>query len=304
MGIADFDHALELDPNYTEAYNGRGWAYYYAGEYQKASESFEYLLEREPDHGAALRGLGLACRGLKEYQQALSIFDRMLELDTRYSFGYIDRSLCYISLKEYQRSIEDCNHALELAPKLARAYFQRGCTYLWLKDIGQAQADFTRSCEIEPTWLHHALMAEWAGMCREAADPNVLERLEAIAAVNPQDYTAHTCQGIALLLRRHFIEALAELEEAVLLNQNRRFPFSGTASSNSGDAYFWKGIACAFLGQDGEAIAAIEKALDLELPPILLAPLRWFEQERPDFYQKYVVPLLAKYEEVDNLYQS
>jgi len=52
-------------------------------------------------------------------------------------------------------------------------------------------------------------------------------------------------------------------------------------------------MICAFLGQDEEAIAAIETALDLELPPMLLAPLRWFEQEKPDFYGKYVVPLLA-----------
>jgi hypothetical protein len=49
-------------------------------------------------------------------------------------------------------------------------------------------------------------------------------------------------------------------------------------------------------GQDEEAIAAIEKAMDLELPPILLTPLRWFEQDRLDFYQKYVVPLMARYD--------
>ena len=51
----------------------------------------------------------------------------------------------------------------------------------------------------------------------------------------------------------------------------------------------------AFLERDGEAVVAIEKALGLELPPILLAPLRWFEQEKPQFYEKYAAPLLAKY---------
>lgn len=51
----------------------------------------------------------------------------------------------------------------------------------------------------------------------------------------------------------------------------------------------------AYLEQDEEAISAIEKALDLELPPMLLAPLHWFEQERPEFYGKYIIPLLAKY---------
>jgi hypothetical protein len=50
------------------------------------------------------------------------------------------------------------------------------------------------------------------------------------------------------------------------------------------------------LGHDEEAIAAIERSLELELPPILLTPLRWFEQDKPDFYQKYVVPLMARYD--------
>ena len=37
-------------------------------------------------------------------------------------------------------------------------------------------------------------------------------------------------------------------------------------------------------------------ALTNELPPILLSPLRWLEQDRPDFYAEYVVPLLARFD--------
>jgi hypothetical protein len=35
---------------------------------------------------------------------------------------------------------------------------------------------------------------------------------------------------------------------------------------------------------------------ELEMPPILLTSLRWFEQDRPNFYQQYVVPLMARYD--------
>jgi hypothetical protein len=48
----------------------------------------------------------------------------------------------------------------------------------------------------------------------------------------------------------------------------------------------------AALGRDEEARAAIERALQEPFPPLLLSPLRWFEQDRPDFYASYVVPLL------------
>ena len=50
------------------------------------------------------------------------------------------------------------------------------------------------------------------------------------------------------------------------------------------------------LGTEEEAIAAVERSLDLESPPILLTPLRWFKQDKLDFYQKYVVPLMARYD--------
>ena len=62
------------------------------------------------------------------------------------------------------------------------------------------------------------------------------------------------------------------------------------------DAYFWQGMVCASLGQDEEAIVAIEKSLELGLPPVLLAPLRWFEQDKPEFYEKYARSLLARYD--------
>ena len=62
------------------------------------------------------------------------------------------------------------------------------------------------------------------------------------------------------------------------------------------DAYFWKGMTCASMGQDEEAIVAIERSLTLDMPPILLSPLRWFERDRSDFYQRYVVLLMARYD--------
>jgi hypothetical protein len=49
------------------------------------------------------------------------------------------------------------------------------------------------------------------------------------------------------------------------------------------------------MGRDKDAIAAIEKALELDLPPVLLAPLCWFEQDRPEFFEEYAKALLARY---------
>jgi hypothetical protein len=43
------------------------------------------------------------------------------------------------------------------------------------------------------------------------------------------------------------------------------------------------------------AVEAIEKALGVGLPPVLLMPLYWLERDRPDFFGEYARPLLEKY---------
>lgn len=82
---------------------------------------------------------------------------------------------------------------------------------------------------------------------------------------------------------KNYEDALTELEQAI-----QRAP-------EKWDPYFWKGMACVSLELEEGAMEAIKKALDEGMPPILLTPLRRFEQERPDFYEKQAAPLLEKH---------
>jgi tetratricopeptide (TPR) repeat protein len=184
------------------------------------------------------------------------------------------------------QSINDLNHAIEIEPDNAWAYFVRGSTHLWLKESVQAREDFIQSLELNPKDVYVCWMVEWSGMGKERPDAGVIQRLEAIAALDPQDFWALVCRGVALWLSRHFEEAILLLDQAHLLRP----------AAWAWDPYFWKGMAYASLGREEVAIAAVERSLELELPPILLTPLRWFEQAKPDFYQKYVVPLMARYD--------
>ena len=109
------------------------------------------------------------------------------------------------------------------------------------------------------------------------------ERLEKIAEVDPEHYAALTCMGVALGLRRNLGEELEKLEQAISLDME------------AWDAYFWKGMTCAYLGRYTAASEAIDKALELDLPPVLLTPLYWLERDRPDFFREYARPLLEKY---------
>ena len=128
-------------------------------------------------------------------------------------------------------------------------------------------------------------MAEWAGMGMQRPEREIAERLEKMAEGSPQDYAAYVCRGVASGLQGKLKDGLAELERAISLE------------SESWDAYFWKGMLCAYYyqGRYEQAKAAVEKALEVELPPVLLMGLYWLEKERPLFFEQYARPLLEHY---------
>ncbi len=136
-----------------------------------------------------------------------------------------------------------------------------------------------------PELMHNEaslILSEWTEMCQESINPEMANRLRAIAETNQQHVVAYICWGVARWLSKDYAGALVELERAISLD-----PLGW-------DAYFWRGVAHASLSQNEDTKVAIEKSLELGLPPVLLTPLRWLEQDRPDFYIKYVVPLLAR----------
>ena len=127
-------------------------------------------------------------------------------------------------------------------------------------------------------------MIVYASLSKQRPGEEMAKRLEEIALLDPKSDEACVCRGVALGLRSKLREGLGELEQALQLDPK------------SEDALFWKGMICAYLGHNTVAMKSIEQALQAKLPPLLLTPLYWLEQDRPQFFHEYAKPLLERYE--------
>ena len=58
--VKRFTLAVQLDPEFTLAYNNRGLAYYSLGEYRKALEDFDRVIRLDPELGDAYANRALA----------------------------------------------------------------------------------------------------------------------------------------------------------------------------------------------------------------------------------------------------
>jgi tetratricopeptide (TPR) repeat protein len=198
-------------------------------------------------------------------------------------------------MKEYQNALVDWERLLEIAPEyplVGNVQFWIGNVHLWLKELLQATTCFTRSYELAPTEDMFLWAREWCAMCQTPPDLYTLRYLEAMA--NGDRYTAYLCRGVIFFLQKKFQQALREFQHAPTLHYEDSINSYYWADHwRAWDVPFWLGMVYLALNQEEEARRAIEQALAVEMPPILLKPLCWFEHAKPKLYERLVKPLFA-----------
>ena len=109
-----FNEAIELNPNYSEAYYDRGLAYFDLGQKERTIQDYSKAIELVPDN----------------------------------FFYYESRGECYQELKQYEKAIQDFSKAIELVPDNPRMYKRRSDCYQALGDEAKAQTDFKKAKEL------------------------------------------------------------------------------------------------------------------------------------------------------------
>jgi tetratricopeptide (TPR) repeat protein len=74
------DAAVELQPDYAEAWNRRAFVYYLNDDYKRALGDIRRVLALEPRHYKALEGLGQILRSVGEKKGALAAYDSLLAI--------------------------------------------------------------------------------------------------------------------------------------------------------------------------------------------------------------------------------
>ena len=148
--IADFDRAIELNPNYAEACFSRGGAKFMQRDYRGAIADYGRVIELKPDNAKAYFFRGGAKGGLGDHDGAKADYDRTLELNPDDADAYSFRGVAKSKLGDHNGAIADYSRAIELNPDDADAYYDRGLSKHKLGDHEGAIADYDRAIELKP----------------------------------------------------------------------------------------------------------------------------------------------------------
>ena len=149
----NFSRAIDLKPDFAEAYRMRGRVYVAEYSPDPAIKDFSKLIELKPNDAGALVERGLARLDKKDYQNAIADADRAIALDPKLGRAYNLRATARRAAGDPARALADFTRAVELEPGLEN-YFQRATTYQQMNQHKLAVADFDNAVAIDPQQPH------------------------------------------------------------------------------------------------------------------------------------------------------
>jgi tetratricopeptide (TPR) repeat protein len=160
-GIADFNHALQLDPSSPWALLGRGDAYTWQKKISEAAADYEHILDLDPLFDVARQRLITLYTTLakkqtsaRQWRQALVTLQKVLPAGggqtqswvAQEKDAYLLRSRIYTELGDLNRATDDLTTLIRVDPTNSQAFLLRGQLYRRLLQGRLAKEDLDRAC--------------------------------------------------------------------------------------------------------------------------------------------------------------
>jgi tetratricopeptide (TPR) repeat protein len=172
QALADFNKAIKLDPNFPLAYNNRGNVFLNENKYELALADFNKAIELNPGLSQAYNNRGNVFANIKKYDEALADFRKAIELNPNNAKAYNNRGNALANISKYDQALVDFSKAIELNPNYFEAYFNRGSIFKHLKKYEPAIADFSKVVDLKPKFseaYYNRGIAEYYSGRKEAA---------------------------------------------------------------------------------------------------------------------------------------
>jgi tetratricopeptide (TPR) repeat protein len=150
-----------------------------SGQYEEATEAFSKAIEINPQYAEAYNNRGVAWHYRGDYDRAIADYTKALDVNPQYSEAYNNRGVAWYHKRDYDRAIADYSKAMDTNPRYADAFNNRGDAWFYKGNCAQAIADTTKALEINPQYADAYNQLAWVfALCPDDKYRNGAKALE------------------------------------------------------------------------------------------------------------------------------
>jgi tetratricopeptide (TPR) repeat protein len=144
--------ALRLNDQLPSVHVTLGVIHTGQGQYDQALLEFQRALSIDKDNSEAHRGLATAYEAARDFRHAEEAYLNAIALKRSYWAGYARLARFYYAQRRYEDAVSYYSRVIDLTPDSYRAYSDRGAMYLAMERFPEARRDLERSLEIQPSF--------------------------------------------------------------------------------------------------------------------------------------------------------
>jgi tetratricopeptide (TPR) repeat protein len=184
-----FVKAIQIKPDFSEAYYNLGVSYVGLGKYKEAREALEKAIQIKPDSADAYENLGAVFSKLGMHDDAIRTLKKAIAINAEDAQAYYNLGVNYAILENYKAAVEALKQAIRFQPDFAAAHGFLGVTYAKMKNYKMAADALKQSIRLKPddARSHYALGETYLSLeDRPSAldEYKILQKLDATAAEN------------------------------------------------------------------------------------------------------------------------
>ncbi len=180
---------LKSHPQSLAAINILGAALRGQGKLQEAVASFDKAIQLRPDFADAYYNRGITLKELGRLNEALQNYDKAIQLKPDFAKAYNNRGAALQDLGRLDESIQNYDKAIQLKPDYAEVHFNRHALLLNPDDLMPAIQCMEKAIDIDPLNMHYrfvlGMLWDYSGDTQKATPHfNMVESGESLYRAN------------------------------------------------------------------------------------------------------------------------
>lgn len=217
LAVQDYDRAIQLKPDYAEAFYGRGLVYYAKKEFDSAIQDYSQAIQLKPGYTEAYNARGIAYLSLNQYDasvKAMSDFDEAVKLNPDFAEAFFDRGKAFASDGRFKRAIPDYTKAIELQPDYPEAFVHRSDAYMYIHDSLHALEDLNQAIKLNPEDAD-AIFARSSVYVEEGDNERAIRDVTEVIHLKPNELWPYWFRALDYYGLGQYDEAIQDLNRVV-----------------------------------------------------------------------------------------